>query len=151
MPDKVCRGCGFPKALTEFYKHEKMADGHLNYCKTCKRGDANSVRSRRIEYYRKYDRERGRTEHRLKKAAKYQAAHPEQVAKAKAGWIERNPEKRAAHIKVGNAIRNGRITKQPCEKCGEELAEAHHDDYSNPLDVNWLCTKCHNREHSIDG
>jgi ribosomal protein S27AE len=49
---------------------------------------------------------------------------------------------------VGNAVRNGRLTKEPCLFCGEEKVHAHHRDYSKPLDVIWLCPKCHNRLHA---
>ncbi len=36
-----------------------------------------------------------------------------------------------------------------CEDCGQERQlEAHHLDYSRPLDVSWLCLLCHGREHS---
>jgi hypothetical protein len=63
-------------------------------------------------------------------------------------WREENPEKRAAHVVVGNAIRAGKLTRQPCEKCGrEEGVHAHHDDYSKPLEVRWLCIAHHNEEH----
>ncbi len=37
----------------------------------------------------------------------YQRDHPERVARYKKEWAERNPEKRAAHIIVGNAVRSG--------------------------------------------
>lgn len=46
-----------------------------------------------------------------------------------------------------HAIRSGRLQRLPCEGCGEVKSEAHHDDYSKPVDVRWLCRKCHGRVH----
>lgn len=48
-----------------------------------------------------------------------------------------------ARAKVANAIAAGRISRQPCEVCAEQKAEAHHDDYNKPLNVRWLCRGCH--------
>jgi len=53
------------------------------------------------------------------------------------------------------AIKNGKLIPQPCEKCGfngkasngRNLVHAHHDDYSKPLEVRWLCYYCHYEEH----
>ncbi|HEM7839616.1 hypothetical protein [Burkholderia multivorans] len=64
-------------------------------------------------------------------------------------------EKVAAKIEVMKAIRAGRLTRQPCERCGESptakdgrsLVHAHHEDYSKPLHVRWLCVSCHYAEH----
>lgn len=38
-----------------------------------------------------------------------------------------------------------------CEDCGEKSAiiHGHHEDYSTPLSVNWLCPKCHKLRHRI--
>jgi ribosomal protein S27AE len=58
-----------------------------------------------------------------------------------------NPLKRAAHVIVGNAIRSGQLLRQSCEVCSNESAQAHHDDYSKPLDVRWLCTTHHAEWH----
>lgn len=57
------------------------------------------------------------------------------------------PEKIAARSAVLVATRSGKLIKQPCEKCGEQKTQAHHDDYSKPLDVRWLCDRCHRIEH----
>lgn len=67
--------------------------------------------------------------------------------RAKRAWAERNKEKRSAHVAVGNAIRDGKLKKKPCEVCGSIKVEAHHDDYSKPLKVRWLCIKHHNHHH----
>ena len=37
----------------------------------------------------------------------------------------------------------GKISRQCCAFCGEGRSEMHHEDYSAPLDVQWICRKCH--------
>jgi transposase-like protein len=35
-----------------------------------------------------------------------------------------------------------------CSNCGSDRAiGAHHDDYARPLDVEWLCQRCHGLRH----
>jgi ribosomal protein S27AE len=58
-----------------------------------------------------------------------------------------NAAKYEAHKRVTAAIRSGRLKKQPCERCGNSRVHAHHDDYSRPLEVRWLCPACHGLEH----
>jgi hypothetical protein len=60
-----------------------------------------------------------------------------------------------AHNAVENAIRRGKIVPQPCEICGSfkqmkdgrRDVQAHHDDYSKPLEVRWLCQIHHHEWH----
>lgn len=58
-------------------------------------------------------------------------------------WRLRNPEKAFAHDVFAAAIRAGKITRKPCEICSNHKTDAHHDDYSKPLEVIWLCRKHH--------
>ena len=55
--------------------------------------------------------------------------------------------KSTARDKVRYAVRNGKLKRLPCEKCGTEKAEAHHTDYSQPLKVMWLCRTHHQEWH----
>ena len=52
---------------------------------------------------------------------------------------------------TNRAVKSGKLVRQPCEVCGVEPAEAHHDDYSKPLDVRWLCKSHHAAIHSNKG
>jgi hypothetical protein len=55
--------------------------------------------------------------------------------------------KAAVRAKLHRAIKNGKIEKLPCQypncKYPEKRVEAHHWDYSKPLEVTWLCTRHH--------
>lgn len=55
--------------------------------------------------------------------------------------------KLAARAKCAQAIKAGKLVRQPCEGCGADNTEAHHDDYSKPLSVRWLCRTCHAAAH----
>ncbi len=65
-------------------------------------------------------------------------------------WREANPEKKAAHRDVRGALKKGILVRpSSCEACGCEcLPHGHHDDYTQTLDVRWLCTVCHAAVHS---
>ena len=41
----------------------------------------------------------------------------------------------------------GTLPSQVCERCGEPIAQTHHDDYDRPTKIRWLCGKCHGAEH----
>ena len=62
-----------------------------------------------------------------------------------------DPAKTKARNTLNKAIRDGRL-KRPdrCSRCGKQgLIEAHHADYSKPLEVEWLCTICHQAETEV--
>lgn len=48
-------------------------------------------------------------------------------------------------------LRLGRLVRRPCEVCGLLDSQMHHDDYSKPLEVRWLCRPCHLKLHKSHG
>ncbi len=41
-----------------------------------------------------------------------------------------------------------KLVPQPCADCGSPETEKHHHDYAKPLEVMWLCRKCHLQRHT---
>jgi len=70
---------------------------------------------------------------------------------AQRAWRERNREKVRAHSAVHRALKKGTLIRPlECEGCGPNYSgklEAHHDDYSKPLEIKWLCDSCHKLRH----
>ena len=147
---KTCRECGIKKPMTEYYAHKQMADGHLNKCKSCVRSRVANYSENNAEYCKQYDKKRNKLLHRVEARKAYAKTEAGKLATKKAhkNYIETYPFRRAAHIAVGNALKDGKLKKEPCFICGEK-AEAHHPDYSRPLDVVWLCSLHHKQAHAV--
>lgn len=136
---KICSQCGAGKDAAEFYKG-------FGKCKPCVRENVRKNRREKREYYQHYDRERSKLPHRLeanKIRARLVGWRPSKP------WRQKNMEKYKAHLAVNSAIKGGTLIRpNSCEKCGGTyMLNAHHDDYSKPLDVMWLCKWCHGARH----
>ncbi len=123
MLTKLCSSCQREQATTEFGIRRRALDGLQVWCRDCMR-----------EYQRVFARN-----HR----------DPKKHREAAARYRMRNRHKVLAQSKVKAAMKSGRIAVplwcQQCH-CVTQL-EAHHSDYSKPLDVLWLCTTCHGLAH----
>ena len=135
---KTCFKCGRSLQLDQFYRHPGMSDGHLGKCVECARADVQQNRRKRLDYYRRYDRARSSLPHRV-------AARQARQQKER----DDEPVKYRARMMAGNALRDGRLHREPCYFCGATTElEMHHPDYRFPLRVYWLCRSCHRK---LDG
>lgn len=71
---------------------------------------------------------------------------PEKVTPQKR-WQLENPQAVWAHSCLRSALNRGLIKRRPCEVCGAEEVDGHHDEYARPMDVRWLCRKHHQALH----
>lgn len=62
-------------------------------------------------------------------------------------WRDRNKLQTKAQWAISRAVSRKKIKRMPCEICGEINTQAHHDDYTKPLEVRWLCRLHHMEFH----
>lgn len=146
---KRCFKCKQCKPYSEFYKHSQTADGLLGKCKVCAKQDMKKARDENIEDHRRRDRARyyGSEVRRKQTAASAAKATPEKRVEYNRRYRKKYPARFRAHSAVNYALQKGKLVRQPCEICGATKSEAHHDDYSKPLEVRWLCRTCHGLAH----
>lgn len=146
---KKCFKCNIEKDLSEFYKHSKMSDGHLGKCKNCTKYDTVSNKNKNLEYYQEYDRNRPNKLERCEKKRLHQKT--EHALKLKHAhqkkYKAKNKNKTNARSHLRRAVISGKLIKKNCSICGNEKSEAHHEDYSKPLDVIWYCDFHHKARH----
>lgn len=131
--DKTCSICGVIKPLDMFSVESRNKDGRGCQCKACRRKAQSKTRPLHRDAHNEYKRE-------------YRKAHSSALYSRE--YVRSNPERAVAHNKVKYAVRLGTLTALPCEICGTTtLVHAHHEDYSKPLDVIWLCPLHHKWIH----
>ena len=79
--------------------------------------------------------------------ANAQRQDPSAIAQQRRDYRKLNPEKRAAHHAVQQAIDRGDLRRRPCERCGDQNTDGHHENYGKPLEVIWLCRLHHRQRH----
>lgn len=136
-----CRVCGEHKPPEDYYAHRKTGVVVDERCKPCNRARVLAHRNANLDEARAQQRSR-------RNAAAERAGRVRRASKE--SYERTRPVKEMARSLVSRAIASGRLVKQPCESCGEAKAHAHHDDYSKPLEVRWLCTTHHAEWHKYN-
>jgi len=120
---KRCSKCKETKSLDKFYKRKKNKIQLRSECKLC------SVNGCKLSF------------------REWKITHKERVNVIKKRSNKKCPGRYKAREICHNAITSNKLTKQPCVVCGKTEVEAHHSDYTKPLDVDWLCKKHHSLWH----
>ena len=149
---KRCGTCGLTKPASEFsviHKAKRKPRLHSR-CKVCGVMESRAWAVKNPEKRKaiwKAHAENNRAAYALGNKRYYVRNRAERAAYQRA-YRAGNPEKDDARHAVAYALQVGRITRGPCEECGSvERVQAHHSDYSKPLEIQWLCAYCHGRKH----
>lgn len=141
-----CKACG-----EKFAPTASQIKHHNRECKSCTRARHKVWRAKRKasgnpvvsgkmsrEYHREYEKQ-------YKASPEVRKRYAELSLKYRTdGRLRYKYEVRQL---THSAIQRGRLIRKPCEKCGNEKTDAHHDNYSKPLDVRWLCRPHHAEFH----
>lgn len=166
---KRCPKCEESKDVADFYRNRARHDGLSSYCKSCMNQSSAKWRKnnpdRQAEIEKRY--EQAHPGRRREISERYAERHPEGRLEAGRRYVKRHPDRIAARVKrerkanpkifkarkaLTGAVERGAVLKPTsCEDCERELEarliHGHHADYSRPLDVEWLCARCHATRH----
>ena len=128
-PEKQCPGCKRVMQFSDFNKCRRSRDGLTSRCKDCVKLQGRLTRARHLEKIRERDRVRNK--------------------KRKNRTDTKGGARRKEYNTIRDALRDGLLCKPLfCTRCwASGRIEAHHNDYSRPLDVVWLCPSCHASMH----
>lgn len=159
--EKICTKCKRSVTLGSYYRNKENKNGLHSWCiDCCREQNLKRYSKERWDEYYKNDKER-RDQYQIsyyeqnkeRVAARchaYNQKHRAHQNELHIKWRLANPMAVKAHSIVYDALKEGTLTKLPfCECCGKEgtLIEAHHEDYSEPLNVIWLSRGHHRRHH----
>lgn len=146
---KVCPHCGVEKSAAEYFRNPSRTDGLWGRCKVCEKARRSTPEARAIHNAANRAWDRRHPERRRELTRSWANRNPGRMSALIGKWRRANLDKATAWAKVERAIRAGRLVRQPCEVCGNK-AHAHHEDYTKPLDVRWLCPLHHKAAHMAE-
>ena len=149
---KECTKCGATKPLEEFVLDRRRKNERQGRCKECAKQTSKEWRERNRE--RKFANDKRWQEENPERVAElrkhWRAKNPNRYQDQGARHRKKNPDKARARAIVLTAVHDGRLLKPDhCEDCGQaprrQDLPGHHEDYSKPYDVEWLCRTCHRK------
>lgn len=149
---KECFLCHEKKPLGLFYNDKRKVDGKKASCKKCTDLQKKKWIERNPEKERALRRDQFNLEIYRERVARWMKDPKKKAAvraRAKACRERGGPLKTQARSKLKHAVKMGLLIRpSKCQACGEEKkVEGHHPDYTKPLEVEWMCHRCHCRTH----
>ena len=139
---KTCTKCSVEKPMSGFSRRPTRyaRDGRASWCNACM-----ALYSKR---WQRSNPEKTRT-YRLRWELKNRERITARVIPYHRRYTRDNPEKIKAQNLVARMLRRREMIRGVCEICGTtERVHGHHDDYSKPLEVRWLCARHHRLLHA---
>lgn len=135
-----CPRCHEWKPRNDYYCDARTLNGLKGQCKSCHLKGSMCTRD-------KINTRRLNREH----MRRTRESNPEKFRSRDRVASRKRPKNTPAIIArriLNAAVRSGKIkTPSHCSGCGERYKlTAHHDDYSKPLKVEWICYECHGRK-----
>lgn len=138
MVIKKCKICEQIKTISKYYKmviSKKGIQLYDSYCQDC-----------RLDYSKNWVNEN--REHVNKTHREYADKNRPKLAEYKARHRKLHPDRAKARNAITMKLAKLRLTPLPCATCQATPTQAHHKDYSKPLEVTWLCRKHHLEAHN---
>ena len=141
-----CRSCGVGVSLSVASRRNR-----IYICRSCRTEQNKEYRqnpkakARQREYSKQYAIDN--YDRLLDKSREWRENNREIHNAANRRWRIENPEKAKAQRKLRHEVEMGRMVRGACEACGSQKTQGHHEDYSKPLEVVWLCAKHHGQRH----
>ena len=133
---KRCSVCLEEKPLAEFYFSTASREGRQSRCKPCSNKGVIDWKKKNPERLAENIKKYNTSETMKRKRDEIKGMHPERTK---------------AYAAVVKAIRNGVLVRpEECEVCraSARIIVGHHEDYSLPLEVDWMCSSCHKNHHA---
>lgn len=125
--EKICRKCFKSKPIEEFIKAKVNKDGYNNFCKFCNNETTKKWQKANRDKVNKYSRT---NYHKTKEDKQFKS----------------NCRRKTYKILKRRKIE---FYQKDCFICGDIAQEIHHNDYTNPFDIYFLCRKCHKHIHVL--